>query len=110
MVTECVTGRPCFLVEHWLFIQLAARRRGQYASRLGGSAERAHGTPGWMSTLLGPEEAAASLRATTSANSLILPLPIGVTSPNGCKIRVFDTAARRKSSDEGLRRMVPSVS
>ena len=63
MVTERVTGRPCFLVEHWLFIQLAARRRGQYASRLGGSAERAHGTPGWMSTLLGPEEAAASLRA-----------------------------------------------
>jgi hypothetical protein len=40
-----------------------ARRRGQYASRLGELAERALGVPGWVSTLLGPEEAAASLGA-----------------------------------------------
>ena len=52
-------------MEHWLFTRLARETRGQYASRLGGSAERAHGTPGRMSTLLGPEEAAASLRALT---------------------------------------------
>ena len=35
-----------------------ARRRGQYAAHLGESAERAHRTPSWLSTLLGPEGAA----------------------------------------------------
>jgi hypothetical protein len=47
-------------VEHWLFIRLAREGAVSTLSRLGGFAERAHGTPGWMSTLLGPEEAAAS--------------------------------------------------
>ena len=47
-------------MEHWLFTRLA--REGA-VSTLPTSwvAERAHGTPGWMSTLLGPEGAAASL-------------------------------------------------
>jgi hypothetical protein len=45
----------CFLVEHWLFTQLA---RDGAASTLPvrGAAERALGSPGWVSTLLGPEE------------------------------------------------------
>jgi len=51
-------------VEHWLFIQLAREGAVSTFSRLGEFAERAHGTCGWMSTLLGPEEAAAFLRAT----------------------------------------------
>jgi len=51
-------------VEHWLFIQLAREGAVSTLARLGELAERAHGTSGWMSTLLGPEEAAAFLRAT----------------------------------------------
>jgi hypothetical protein len=41
-------------VEHWLFTQLA---RDGAASTLPvrGAAERALGSPGWVSTLLGPE-------------------------------------------------------
>ena len=84
MVTERVTGRPCFLVEHWLFIQLA--REGAVSTfSPRGAAERAHGTPGWLSTLLGPEEAAAS---------------------QGLPTR---TACRRGSLDGDPRYMVPSV-
>ena len=49
----------CFLVEHWLFIQ--PEREGAASTlSLRGVAERVHGTPGWMSTLLGPEEAGSA--------------------------------------------------
>jgi hypothetical protein len=47
-------------VEHWLFTLLTREGAASTLSRLGELAERAHGTPGWVSTLLGPEEAAAS--------------------------------------------------
>ncbi len=58
-----MTGRPCFLVEHWLFTQLTREGAVSTPPASAGSAERAHGTPGWVSTLLGPEEAAAFLGA-----------------------------------------------
>jgi hypothetical protein len=54
-----VSRRPCFLVEHWLLTQLGAMAR-PVRSPLAGAAERADGLSGWVSTLLGPEGAAAS--------------------------------------------------
>ena len=85
MVTDCVTGRPCFLVEHWLFGFLSEATR-LVRSSLRGAAERGPAggrTPG---TLLGPEEAAAFSGALTRA------------------------ACGRGLPDGGSRRMVPSVS
>jgi len=46
-------------VEHWLFIQAGADGAASRQPACG-TAERANGTSVWVSTLLGPEEAAAS--------------------------------------------------
>ena len=63
LVTVCVTGRPCFLVEHWLFGNSARRHPVSTHSPSGELRNEEQSGAGLPSTLLGPEEAAASLRA-----------------------------------------------
>ena len=80
MVTERVTGRPCFLVEHWLFGSSVYRFFPLY------------GVPG---TLLGPEEAAASLRALTRT-AWVLPARMRRRGP--CPVRILRTAQWTRAS------------
>ena len=63
MVTERVTGRPCFLVEHWLFTQPWGESAVSTLPASAVSRNERTEFLAWVSTLLGPEEAAAVKRA-----------------------------------------------
>jgi hypothetical protein len=70
--SECLPGRPCFLVEHWLFILIGADGAASTLP-LSRAAERAPGGAGGMGTLLGPEETGCMAWVFSAAGSLHRP-------------------------------------
>ena len=65
-------------MEHWLFTPLARDRAASRLPASAGEPNERQKRPGWVSTLLGPEEAAASLRADTSNGLAIENFRMGV--------------------------------
>ena len=96
-------------MEHWLFGTSSHRHPVSTLFPSGELRNEEQTGVEMPSTLLGPEEAAASQGA-DSADAVILPLLERLIPSGGCKIKVSDTACHRGSPDGDPRYMVPSVS